>query len=566
MSYSRRVVSKSFAIPISFNHMNESIRPPDKKTLPASSSEMKHTGGAEEFERKAWTTRSSSLFTNVRFLGFVGFFVFVLIPLAVHQGVVSFVFSLITFAEVVLLFNILIIVHELGHFLAAKWCGLKIDKFAIWFGKPLWMKKIDGVEYIVGTVPAGGYVALPQMAPMEAIEGKTDTPREDLPPASPWQKIIVAFAGPLFSFGLALVFGTIVWVVGKPSTYSEKTTTIGYAAPDGPAAKAGLQAGDVITSINGHKVSRWMGAGNGVTWNIITSTVTPLTIDVLRDGQPRTFQITPEVDPTVSQHWWDRTATPKIQIAPDEKTFIVSKIIADGPAAAAGLLKDDRLLTLDGVRLRSFLALERHLKDGPNAPMIFTVQRGDETKTITVVPVKPLEPHDIPKDQPQTNPGFELDDKADVVMDHPTPWNQVHESIDLVRGTLAALFTHNSKVNATQLSGPIGIMNVLFEVLGSENGWRLALWLGVVINVNLAILNMFPLPVLDGGHIALSLIEWVRRRPLSMAILEPLQTACALALIGYMAFITFYDVQDSGKIAFAPGGEVKFAPKSSTSP
>ena len=77
-----------------------------------------------------------------------------------------------TLAEVVLLFNLLIIVHELGHFLAARWRGLKVEKFAIWFGKPLWKKKIDGVEYILGSIPAGGYVALPQMAPMETIEGK----------------------------------------------------------------------------------------------------------------------------------------------------------------------------------------------------------------------------------------------------------------------------------------------------------------------------------------------------------------------------------------------------------
>ena len=102
----------------------------------------------------------------------------ILIHLTYRNGAASVFFSLITFLEVVLLFNILIIVHELGHFLAAKWCGLQIDKFAIWFGKPLWSKKVDGVEYILGSIPAGGYVALPQMAPMEAIEGKSDTPRE----------------------------------------------------------------------------------------------------------------------------------------------------------------------------------------------------------------------------------------------------------------------------------------------------------------------------------------------------------------------------------------------------
>src|SRR5438874_13342598 len=102
--------------------------------------------------------------------------------------------------EVLLLFNLLIAVHELGHFLAAKWRGLKIDRFAVWFGKPIWKKKINDVEYALGWIPAGGYVALPQMATMEAIEGKGDSSGQPLPPISALDKIIVAVAGPLFSF------------------------------------------------------------------------------------------------------------------------------------------------------------------------------------------------------------------------------------------------------------------------------------------------------------------------------------------------------------------------------
>jgi len=500
---------------------------------------------------------------SVNFTFWIGFsaVLLVLLYLGFRNGAESLFFSIITFLEVILLFNILIIVHELGHFLAAKWCGLQIDKFAIWFGKPLWSKRIDGVDYILGSIPGGGYVALPQMAPMEAIEGKTDTPREELPPASPWQKIIVAFAGPLFSFGLALLFACIVWAVGKPSTATEKTTTIGYVIPGGPADKAGVRTGDVIKSINGHTVSRWAGVDNGVTWNIMTSTVSPLTMEVERNGQRQTFQVIPEVDPTVTHHWWDRNAPFKIQIAPEVKNLVVGKILPDSPAAVAGIQKGDQLMALDGVPLLGYYAIYQHMKDAPYAPLNLTVQRGQQTLQLVVKPEKPISPTDIPKDEPQTAIGLDLDDNVDVVMDHPTPWHQVHESVDMVRGTLAALFTHNSKVSATQLSGPIGIMNILFSVLSSDNGWRVALWFAVVINVNLAMLNLFPLPVLDGGHIALSLIEWVRRRPLSMKILEPVQTACALALIGYMAFITFFDVQDSGKMAFGSGGEIKFAPK-----
>src|SRR5438445_6822852 len=118
--------------------------------------------------------------------------------------------------EVLLLFNLLIFVHELGHFLAARWRGLKIDRFAIWFGKPIWKKKINGVEYAMGTIPFGGYVSLPQMATMEAIEGKGESSGQPLPPISPLDKIIVAVAGPLFSFLLALSFAVVVMVVGRP--------------------------------------------------------------------------------------------------------------------------------------------------------------------------------------------------------------------------------------------------------------------------------------------------------------------------------------------------------------
>src|SRR5512136_28504 len=127
--------------------------------------------------------------------------------------VLKFAFILL---EVLLVFNLLIFVHELGHFLAAKWRGLKIERFAIWFGKPIWKTKIDGIEYALGTIPAGGYVSLPQMATMEAIEGKTEASAEPLPPISAVDKILVAFAGPLFSFLLALLFAVVVWVVGRP--------------------------------------------------------------------------------------------------------------------------------------------------------------------------------------------------------------------------------------------------------------------------------------------------------------------------------------------------------------
>ncbi|HEY0457269.1 MAG TPA: M50 family metallopeptidase, partial [Verrucomicrobiae bacterium] len=199
--------------------------------------------------------------------------------------ILKFVFILL---EVLLLFNLLIGVHELGHFLAAKWRGLKIDRFAIWFGKPIWQKKINGITYCLGSIPAGGYVALPQMATMETIEGKTDEKAEDLPPISALDKIIVAAAGPLFSMLLALTFALLVWGIGRPVSEAEKTTVIGYVMTNSPAEKAGLKAGDKILEVDGKPVSRFSGIGDSVMWRIVSSETDVIPIKVLRDGQEQT--------------------------------------------------------------------------------------------------------------------------------------------------------------------------------------------------------------------------------------------------------------------------------------
>lgn len=479
---------------------------------------------------------------------------FVTIPFFTSISYLTEFFTLATLLEVVLLFNILIIVHELGHFLAAKWCGLKIEKFAIWMGKAIWSKKIDGVEYILGSIPAGGYVSLPQMAPMETIEGKTDTPKEELPPASPWHKIIVAFAGPLFSFGLAVVFACVVWVVGKPVTYTETTTVIGYVDPTGPAAKAGLQPGDRILSVDGHHVSRFIGIGDAINWRIITSTAPSIAIEVERGGANQTFDVSPARQ---AHSFWERATPRLIRIGPADKALIVKEILPNSPAVLVGIVPGDQFLELDGKKLYSSATIEKYVEDHGTSPLNVKILHEGVERDITVKPEIPISPKGV-KDA-YLGIGWDVA----VELAHPSPSEQVIGSVEMVLNTLAALVAPHSNVSASQLSGPIGIMNIFFAVLSSPDGWRLALWLAVVINVNLALLNLFPFPILDGGHIVLSVIEWIRRRPLSMSILEPLQTACALVLISYMLFITFFDVQDSGKIAMnAGGGEIKFAPKS----
>ncbi|MBV9297804.1 MAG: site-2 protease family protein, partial [Verrucomicrobia bacterium] len=220
---------------------------------------------------------------------------------------------ILTIAEVLLIFNLLIIVHELGHFLAARWRGLHVDKFGIWFGRPIWKKTIKGVEYSLGWIPAGGFVLLPQMAPMEVVEGKSGTAREDLSPVGPLDKIIVAFAGPLFSFLLALVFAVIVWVVGKPTAEADATTTVGYVVPEEPAAKAGFQPGDVILAVDDHPVSRFAGMVDSITWYVVRSEGETIPFKIRRGDKILTLVSTYTRPET---RGWQRRSLRQVGIAP----------------------------------------------------------------------------------------------------------------------------------------------------------------------------------------------------------------------------------------------------------
>jgi regulator of sigma E protease len=442
--------------------------------------------------------------------------------------------------EVVLLFNLLIGVHELGHFLAAKWRGLKVDRFAIWFGKPIWKKKINGVEYALGWIPAGGYVALPQMATMEAIEGKSGDATEPLPNVSPLDKIIVAFAGPLFSFALAIVFAFVVWGVGKPVNETENSTTIGWVDPTGPAWKSGLRPGDTIVEIDGHPVRHFSPpAQDSVTWRIVTSTGTNLAIKYLRDGQEAMAY-------PVAYHrdtkWYERKALRQILISPASKSIIYA-VASNSPAALAGLKADDEVIALDGKKILTpvaLMTLEENWSNSLPQPVTLTVKRGGEQFDRTLLALKPVQPTNAP-------PILGIlgwRGGTNSTLTYPNPIEQIRDSVGQIVGTIGALVAHKSDIGVQQLGGAVMIIRVYSNLFESEDGWRRVLWFSVILNVNLALLNLLPLPVLDGGHITLSLLEFIRRRPVSPKIVGAIQTGFAALLIGFMIYIAFFDTGD----------------------
>ncbi len=463
--------------------------------------------------------------------------------------------------EVVLLFNLLIGVHELGHFLAAKWRGLKVDRFAIWFGKPIWKKQINGVEYALGWIPAGGYVALPQMAAMDMIEGKSEGSQkapldkngdkgeaaaEPLPNVSPLDKIIVAFAGPLFSFALAIVFAIVVWAVGKPSNEADNTTTIGWVMPtdfDGhpaPAWAAGLRPGDTILEVDGQPVHHFAPtSSDSVTWRIVTSTGTNIAIKYLRDGKEAMAYAVPFHAQT---KWYERKALRKILINSASPATIY-EVATNSPAAVAGLLPGDVIIALNGEKIYSPSAVDYAQELMSNTvvkPLTLTVQRGNTQFARSLLAVKPLSPTNatpllgIMAWQGDTN----------TTLLHPSPLSQIQASAGQIASTFGALFSHKGEIGVQQLGGAVMIIRVYSNLFESDDGWRRVLWFSVILNVNLALLNMLPLPVLDGGHITLSLIEAIRRRPVSAKLLNSIQSGFAALLIGFMVYIAFFDTGD----------------------
>jgi regulator of sigma E protease len=243
-------------------------------------------------------------------------------------------------------------------------------------------------------------------------------------------------------------------------------------------------------------------------------------------------------------------------------TLIVHEVATNSPAAIAGIQRGDKLVALNGKKVYSFMEVaqaEEAMTNANPAPVTFTFQRGSNQFDKALLAEKPVQPAD-------SKPSFGV--LAFVTstnitrMSHPSPGDQIKASVSQIVGTLQTLVSRKSDVGVQQLGGAVMIIRVYKNLFENENGWRLVLWFSVIMNVNLALLNLLPLPVLDGGHITLALIEMIRRRPVSGRILNYVQSAFAIALIGFMVFIAFFDTGDWVRSARKDRDQpIIFAPK-----
>ena len=436
---------------------------------------------------------------------------------------------------IVIFFGGSIFVHELGHFLAARRRGMVVECFSIGFGPKIfsWRGK-DGVEYRLSWIPLGGYVRLPQLADMQGIEGESKTDTQKLPPPSYSTKMIVSVAGAVCNVIFAFVLACIVWKVGMPTTSDLATTRIGYIVPkvqlpDGstvvsPAAEAGLRIGDTIRAIDHHKLHNWQDLMQTLMtsagWTADGRREAVFTIE--RDGKLIDVNVYP-------------------RLAGDEKNrkvgisaayeLVVHEITPKSLAAIASFQVNDRLLALDETPILNIQTYGDYLSKNQYQTIKASVKRGDHTVTLTIPSRTGA------KDA--TDLGLAL--TTDTSLIYPTPFEQIADNASMTYRTFASLINPRSDIGISKLSGPVGIVRIFHLV--AQTDIRLVLWFTILVNVNLAIFNLLPIPVLDGGHMLFATIGKLRGRLLPTEFIATTQSVFMVLLFSMVIYVTVFDVR-----------------------
>ncbi|MCS4505655.1 Regulator of sigma-E protease RseP [wastewater metagenome] len=441
--------------------------------------------------------------------------------------------SIIAFAVAL---GLLVTVHEFGHFWVARRLGVKVLRFSVGFGRIVWRRQgHDGTEYAISAIPLGGYVKM-----LDEREG--DVPEQERHRAfnrQPlWVRNAILFAGPGFNFIFAVLAYWAIFVTGTTAM----KPVIGQVEPDTPAAAAGLQSGERIVAVGGEDTRTWddvlmqilsLGPGNP---DLAVTTVAG------EDGPRRSHSLdvaaigpvgeNPDILAALGMQPW----RPRIEP-------VIDSVMPDGPAAGAGLQPGDRIEAVDGTPMPDWARLVDYVRARPGESVTLSVERDGEPREVAVT-LAQVDSAQGPIGRLGVSPRFDrssLERMQQTIQYGPlaavgVAAGETWRASALTVKMLGQMITGEASVK--NLSGPINIAQYAGQ--SAQLGVVPFLRFLAIVSISLGVLNLLPVPVLDGGHLMFNALEWVRGRPLSEAA-QAVGQQVGLALLGLLMAVAFYN-------------------------
>ncbi|NOH47277.1 sigma E protease regulator RseP [Vibrio rotiferianus] len=433
--------------------------------------------------------------------------------------------------------GILVAVHEFGHFWVARRCGVKVEKFSIGFGKSIWSKVgKDGTEYSISMIPLGGYVKMVDSRIDDIPEHEKHLAFDQKPL---WKRTSIVAAGPIFNFLFAIVAYWLVFLIGVPAV----KPVIGEVTPNSIVAQAGIESGMELKSISGIKTPDWESVNMGLISHIGDDSVT-MTLssanevgsEVTRTLDIRDWNFDPETQSTM-QSLGFKPYTPEVFTE-------LAQVSEGGAAEKAGLQADDKIIAINGNKISKWEEVVEAIRSHPETPMELTVLRQGEEQSFTLTPGS----RELANKQLVGFAGI-----APKVAEWPESYRfelqfgvfeSIGKAIDKTGQVIGLTISMLKKlivgdVGLNNLSGPISIA----KGAGATADYGLVYFLGflALISVNLGIINLVPLPMLDGGHLLFFAIEAVIRRPVPEKVQEMGYKIGGAIIFSLMALALFND-------------------------
>ena len=431
---------------------------------------------------------------------------------------------LVTAFTMAIVLGVMILIHEWGHYAAAKFFKVRVEVFSIGFGKRLLGFRKGETDYRISAIPLGGYVKMSGENPMDE---RTGDPGEFMSHPR-WQRFVIAIAGPFMNVVLAVGLLTVVYMVHyEYPAFVDQPGVIAYVKPNSAAAQIGVRPGDRIVRIAGVDNPTW----EQIQLKVMLSPNEPLPVTINRSGQTLEQVITPK--PITSSEVGSAGWSP-------EQSIVVADVDPGMPAAKAGLKEGDEIVSVDGKPVRVIDALIDNLQESKDRVVDVEVLRGDKRLSFKLQPIL-AETEDKQK---RYRVGFESTAKMKVgklpVIAAFQRSVEDNKRYSLVLLELIQKMVQR-KVSMKQVEGPIGIGSAIGHAV-TEKGWTPLLGLTAGISLNLGIFNLLPIPILDGGVILLLLIESLMRRDISLHIKERIYQAAFVFLVLFAVTVIYNDI------------------------